>query len=356
MSDRLDLLADLPTLQAGLKAWGQPAFRAKQIRQWIYEKGVTDPAGMSNLPAALRDRLSTDATVGTLAVAAEQTSTDGTIKRLYRLPEGQVVESVLMKYRDGRRTACISSQAGCAMGCVFCATGQMGFARHLSSTEIFEQAARYAAELREEGDRLSNVVLMGMGEPFHNYDAAVEAMRRLMGDLGIGARKITVSTVGLVPAIRRFAEEGLQVGLAISLHEADDEARSKLMPVNRRYPIDELLAACRDYVEATGRRVTFEWALIAGTNDDVGTARRLAKRLKGLHCHVNLIPLNPTGGYAGEATDTEAAGAFVAELESHGIPATLRVRRGIDIDAGCGQLKAKVERQQRVRKGGAQEG
>ena len=352
---RLDLLTDAHTLQATLATWGQPRFRAKQIREWVYDKGVTDPAEMSNLPASLRERLVAEATVGTLAVAAEQTSKDGTIKRLYRLPEGQVVESVLMQYRDGRRTACISSQAGCAMGCVFCATGQMGFARHLSSTEIFEQAARYAAELRQEGERLSNVVLMGMGEPFHNYDAAVEAMRRLMADLGIGARKITVSTVGLVPAIRRFAEEGLQVGLAISLHEVDDAKRSALMPVNRRYPLDELLAACGDYVQATGRRVTFEWALIAGTNDDVGTARRLAQRLKGLHCHVNLIPLNPTGGFEGQATGTEAADAFVAELERHGIPATLRVRRGIDIDAGCGQLKAKVERAERVR-GATQEG
>jgi 23S rRNA (adenine2503-C2)-methyltransferase len=344
----LDLFADEAALRDALKAWGQPAFRAKQIRAWVYDKGVTDPAEMTNLPASLRQRLAEEARAGSLTVAAEQTSTDGTIKRLYRLPEGQVVESVLMKYRDGRRTACISSQAGCAMGCVFCATGQMGFARHLSADEIFEQAARYAAELRAEGERLSNVVLMGMGEPFHNYDAAVAAMRRLMADLGIGARKITVSTVGLVPAIRRFAEEGLQVGLAISLHEVDDDKRSALMPVNRRYDIDELLGACRDYIDATGRRVTFEWALIAGTNDDVGTARRLAQRLKGLHCHVNLIPLNPTGGYGGQATGQAAADAFVAELERHGIPATLRVRRGIDIDAGCGQLKAKVEGSSRV--------
>lgn len=339
----LDLYAlDLPELEAALAAWGQPRFRAKQVRQWLYDKGVTEPSQMSNLPRALRERLEADATVGRLAVAAEQRSTDGTIKRLYRLPEGQVVESVLMKYRDGRRTACISSQAGCAMGCVFCATGQMGFARHLDTGEIFEQAARFAAELRSEGERLSNVVLMGMGEPFHNYEPAVAAMRRLMGDLGIGARRITVSTVGLVPAIRRFAEEGLQVGLAVSLHAASDDERSSLMPVNRRWPLAELMAACRDYVEATGRRVTFEWALIQGTNDDVATARLLAKLLADVHCHVNLIPLNPTGGYAGEATGTEAAGAFVAELEARGIPATLRVRRGIDIDAGCGQLKAKV--------------
>jgi len=343
MSGSIDLYAhDADALASLLRGWGQPAFRAGQIRDWLYAKGVTDPDQMTNLPRALRERLASEATVGRLAVAAEQESADGTVKRLYRLPEGQVVESVLMRYRDGRRTACISSQAGCAMGCVFCATGQMGFARHLDAGEIFEQAARFAAELRAEGDRLSNVVLMGMGEPFHNYDAAVQAMRRLMADLGIGARRITVSTVGLVPAIRRFAAEGLQVGLAVSLHAADDAERSALMPVNRRYPLDELLAACRDYTEASGRRITFEWALIEGTNDDLDTARRLARRLRDVHCHVNLIPLNPTGGYSGRATASPAADAFVAELSARGIPATLRVRRGIDIDAGCGQLKASV--------------
>jgi len=249
-----------------------------------------------------------------------------------------------MRYDDGRRTACISTQAGCAMGCVFCATGQMGFVRNLSATEIFEQAARFASELLASGERLSNVVLMGMGEPFHNYDASLAAIRRLMADLGIGARHITVSTVGLVPAIRRFAAEGLQVKLAISLHEADDAGRGALMPVNRRYPLSELMAACRDYVEASGRRVTFEWALIAGKNDDVATARRLGQLLAGLKCHVNLIPLNPTGGYAGAATGAAAAAAFVDELGRVGIPATLRVRRGIDIDAGCGQLSSRVGR------------
>ena len=329
-------------LEADLTAWGQPRFRAKQVWRWLYERGATDFASMTDLPKDLRERLTTEASLGCLTTAAEQVSADGTVKRLYRLPGGQLVEAVLMHYDDGRRTACISSQAGCAMGCVFCATGQMGFARHLEAHEIFEQAARYAAELTQKGERLSNVVLMGMGEPFHNYDAAVAAIRRLMSDLGIGARRITVSTVGLVPAIRRFAAEGLQVKLAISLHAATDPERSALMPVNRRYPLPDLLAACRDYVDATGRRVTFEWALIAGQNDDVDTARRLGLLLRGLKCHVNLIPLNPTQGYEGRATGSEAADAFVAELARAGIPATLRVRRGIDIDAGCGQLKSKV--------------
>jgi len=330
--------ATLPDLQAFLKDLGQPSFRAKQVHKWLYEKGVVDVDQMTDLPKALRGRLREAATIGALEVRTEQKSKDGTRKRLYALPSGHLVESVLMSYRDGRRTACISSQAGCAMGCVFCATGQMGFGRNLTPGEIFEQAARYAAELQQQGERLSNVVLMGMGEPFHNYDAVMVAIRRLMSDLGIGARRITVSTVGLVPAIRRFAGEGLQVGLAISLHAADDDERSSLMPVNRRWPIAELMAACRDYVDATGRRVTFEWALIAGENDDPDTARRLGRLLKGLPAHVNLIPLNPTRGYGGEATVEERARAFVDALGELGIPATLRVRRGIDIDAGCGQL------------------
>ncbi len=335
--------ATLPELEDLLGRLGQPSFRAKQVQRWLYEKGAVDVDAMTDLPRALRAALHEETTVGNLVLRTEQVSRDGTQKRLYALPSGHLVESVLMRYHDGRRTACISSQAGCAMGCVFCATGQMGFGRNLSQGEIFEQAARYAAELRQEGERLSNVVLMGMGEPFHNYDAVLIAIRRLMSDLGIGARKITVSTVGLVPAIRRFAEEGLQVGLAISLHSADDDERSRLMPVNRRWPIAELLSACRGYIDATGRRITFEWALIAGENDDEGTARRLGHLLRGLSCHVNLIPLNPTRGYAGEATAVDRAQSFVRVLEGMGVPATLRVRRGIDIDAGCGQLTSKVQ-------------
>src|SRR5690606_21607658 len=245
-------------------------------------------------------------------------------------------------YDDDRRTACISTQAGCAMGCVFCATGQMGFSRHLTATEIFEQALYFARILEAQGDRLSNVVLMGMGEPFHNYDNAVKAIRRLMSDLGIGARHITVSTVGLVPAIRKFADEGLQVKLAISLHAATDEERGALLPVNRRWPLNELLAACHNYVKKTGRRITFEWALISGETDTPEQAHALGRLLKGLLCHVNAIPLNPTEGYSGGPSDTAAANQFMDILRQYGVSATIRVRRGIDIDAGCGQLKAKV--------------
>ncbi len=246
---------------------GEPRFRADQVWGWLYDKGAPDLEAMSNLPRPLREKLQAAATLGTLSVETEQIAKDGTVKRLYKLADGQLIESVLMKYDGVRRTACISSQAGCAMGCVFCATGQMGFARHLSSGEIFEQAARYSSDLRLEGERLSNIVLMGMGEPFHNYDAVLHAVRRLMSDLGIGARHITISTVGLVPKIRQFAEEGLQVKLAISLHAATDEERAALLPVNKRYPLADLMAACQYYAEKAQRRISFEWALIAGKND-----------------------------------------------------------------------------------------
>jgi 23S rRNA (adenine2503-C2)-methyltransferase len=222
----------------------------------------------------------------------------------------------------------------------------MGFARHLTEGEIVEQALHVARTLEGEGERLSNVVLMGMGEPFHNYDNTMDAIRKLMDDegLAIGQRHITVSTVGLVPAIRRFADEGLQVRLAISLHAATNEERSALLPINRKWDLQELLDAVRGYIETTGRRVTFEWAAIAGENDTPEQAHALGKLLKGMLAHVNIIPLNPTGGYAGKPADPDRLDRFVRILESYGIPATIRVRRGIDINAGCGQLKAEVTR------------
>lgn len=327
-----------------LATWGEPKFRAQQIWDWLYDKRVKSFDQMRNLPKALRERLEAETVLGQLNVMTEQISRDGTVKRLYQLDDGQLIESVLMLYDDDRRTACISTQAGCAMGCVFCATGQMGFARHLSATEIFEQALRYAQDLEEQGDRLSNIVLMGMGEPFHNYDESLKAIHRLMSDLGIGARHITVSTVGMVPQIKRFADEGIQVKLAISLHAATDEERSALLPVNKRWPLSELLAACREYVDKTSRRITFEWAAIAGQNDTLLEAHKLGELLKGLMCHVNIIPLNLTAAYAGSPSDMQAVTDFIDVLATYGVSATVRVRRGIDIDAGCGQLKSKISK------------
>jgi 23S rRNA (adenine2503-C2)-methyltransferase len=332
-------------LRSLVVSWGFPAYRGKQLHEWLYQQKATTFESMTSLPAALRGKLATETTIGHLEQVAEQYSSDGhTIKRLFKLPDNQLIESVLMEYDDGRRTACISTQAGCAMGCVFCATGQMGFVRHLTTGEIVEQALHFARQLEAEGDRLSNVVLMGMGEPLHNYDNTLAAVRVLNDPAGlnIGQRHITVSTVGLVPQIKQFADEGSEFKLAISLHAATDEERSALLPVNRRYPIREVMDAARYYVDKTGRRITFEWALIRGQNDTAEEAQRLGKLLHGLLCHVNLIPLNPTGGYDGLPSDPTQVQAFQDTLANYGVPSTIRVRRGIDIQAGCGQLKTEV--------------
>jgi len=318
----------------------QPGRQTAKLSKLLYDKGVVDVTGLKGLPAAMRQTMAKMATIGAAwEVLARRESRDGTVKIAYGLSGGLAIESVLMPYGDGRRTACISTQVGCAQGCVFCATGQMGFKRHLSAGEIFEQAARYAAELRQRGERLSQVVLLGMGEPLANYRNTIEAVRRINKLLGIGMRHITISTVGLVPEIRRLADEGLQVTLAISLHAATDAERSALLPVNRRYQIADLLEAVQYYRKRTKRRVTFEWTLIAGENDDEETAQRLGRLLQAVPgSHVNLIPLNPTDGYDGGPTGRRAAARFVSVLSQHGIEATVRVRRGIDIQAGCGQL------------------
>ncbi len=346
--DSVPYLYDLErsALKDLIVSWGYPPYRASQLWQWLYSQQAAGFEAMHTLPADLRGRLAAETVLSHLSVVREQQSTDGeTRKYLMRLPDGQLIETVLMAYESIRRTACISTQAGCAMGCIFCATGQMGFARHLSSGEIVEQALHVARILHGEGERLSNVVLMGMGEPFHNYDQTLAAIHRLTDPdgLGIGQRHITVSTVGLAPAIRRFAQEGLQVRLAISLHAATDEERTSLLPINRRYPIRELLDAVKEYLAVSGRRVTFEWAAIAGENDTEAQAHALGGLLTGLLCHVNIIPLNPTGKYHGQPSEPARLERFTAILASYGIPATIRVRRGIDISAGCGQLKAAIQ-------------
>jgi len=335
---------DLPALTELLQRWGQPAFRARQVWQGLYKNFWQSAEEFHNLPKALREQMAAGLRFQPLQPALKLDSSDGqTRKTLFTLADGRQIEAVLMRY-ERRRTLCISTQAGCAMGCTFCATGQMGFKRHLTSGEIVAQVMYYARLLAAENLNVTNVVLMGMGEPFHNYDNTMAAIDRLNDSEGynFGARRFTISTSGLVPAIQRFTSERRQVNLAVSLHQVEDEARSAVMPVNRRYPIAELLTACRAYAAQTGRRITFEWALIDGVNDSPETAQKLAALLKGILCHVNAIPLNPTTGYQGQPTSREHAAAFQKTLEENGIPCTIRMRRGIDIQAGCGQLAVKA--------------
>lgn len=331
----------LPELTTLLAEWGQPAYRARQVWEWLYKHHAAGFDDMSTLPGALRERLSAEATLSIGEIVLAQNSSDRrTTKVLFRLPDGQFIETVLMKY-EKRRTLCISTQAGCAMGCVFCATGQMGFMRHLTVAEIVGQVTYFARELAAEGEHVTNIVMMGMGEPLHNYDHTLAALDRLTDAAGmnLGARKITISTVGLIPAIRRYADEQRQTPLAVSLHAATDEERSRLLPVNRRWPLADLMDACRYYVEKTGRRMTFEWALIAGENDTEEQAHKLGELLRGMLGHVNLIPLNPTAGYGGKPSSPERVGRFQEVLSGYGVTSTVRVRRGIDIQAGCGQLR-----------------
>lgn len=332
---------DFNELGTMIDGFGEARYRTGQLWEGLYRQLWQRPDKFTNLPHSLRRKIGETFTPFThLQMVQDLQSNDReTIKTSFRLPDGQVIEAVLMCYKR-RRTLCISTQAGCAMGCVFCATGQMGFRRHLSSGEIIEQVLYYARLLAEQGDRVSNIVIMGMGEPFHNYEATMAAIDRLNHPQGFnyGERRFTISTVGLVPAIHRFTSERRQVNLAVSLHAADDELRSSMLPVNHRYPLDELFDACREYVNTTRRRITFEWALIHGVNDTPEQVTMLVKLLRGLICHVNVIPLNPTHQYNGQATTRQRAIEFKNELEQKGIPCTVRLRRGIDIQAGCGQL------------------
>jgi len=344
----------LDELQNLFAAWGEPAYRAKQVWSRLYQKLAASFDEMSELPKALRQRMAAESVIGRLAPVVEQRSSDKqTRKVLFALPDGAQVESVLMGY-ERRRTTCISTQAGCGMGCSFCATGQGGLQRNLTAGEIVEQVLFFAREILVSNlqspipnpySLITNIVFMGMGEPFANYDQFMTAVRRLNDPDGFnfGARRMTVSTVGLAPGIKRFASEDMQVNLAVSLHAATDELRSQLVPINKRYPLSALMPAVHEYIEQTHRRVSFEWALIEGVNDMPEQARALARLVRGMLCHVNLIPLNPTSGYAGAASTRERIAAFRSVLESAGIPNTLRLRRGIDIQAGCGQLRQRVK-------------
>lgn len=357
MAERIALYdlayAELEVLLAG---WGEPRFRAGQLWRWLYKSLAADFAAMGNLPKQLRERLASDTDLQLLTPIAGQDSTTGqTRKVLFRLLDGNAIESVLMSY-DERRTACISTQVGCGIGCIFCATGQGGLARNLSAGEIVAQVIYFARQIQAseieratlrgakadtQAHPVTNIVLMGMGEPLANFAATWKAIETLTDARGynLGARRITLSTVGLVPGIYRLAEEGLPINLAISLHAPDDELRNQLVPVNLRYPLDELMAAIRHYEQETRRRVTFEYALISGVNDSAQHARQLGSLLHGLLCHVNLIPLNPTPGTQLQPSPVEQLRAFRDMLVGAGIPTTMRLGRGISIEAGCGQLR-----------------
>jgi len=329
---------------------GQPAYRARQVWHWIYRRHVLDFADMTNLPSGLRQDLVARAFLPLLRVLDEKKAADGlTDKLLFGLPDGKSVEAVLMRYDGGeksrrRRTVCVSTQVGCPIGCAFCATGRQGFVRNLSSGEILAQVLYFSARgLVSDDGPVTNVVFMGQGEPLLNFPAVWHAIEVLNSSEGfdLGARHITISTAGVVPRIRELAKKGLQVGLAISLHAPTDELRTRLVPLNRRYPLAILMAACREYVAITGRRVTFEYAMIDRINDDLVHARQLAGLLKGLSCHVNLIPLNPTEAETWHPSPHNRVLAFQAELETGQIRSTLRVKRGGDILAACGQLRSR---------------
>ena len=333
---------DLDGAALGALLEGEPAYRARQLRQGLLEG--REIADLTNLPKALRERLAAEpALQPALGLVHQATASDGeTVKWLWELGAGGPrVETVLMHYPD-RTTVCISSQAGCAMGCSFCATGQLGFERNLTSGEIVEQVVRARAAAAATGRRLGNVVFMGMGEPLANVERVFAAVRVLHGDLGISARHLTLSTVGVVPGIHRVAELDLPVNLAVSLHAATDDLRNQLVPLGRRYPLATLVEACAAYVDATRRRLSFEWALIAGTNDTPEQAEALAGLARRLRAHVNLIPLNPTPGYPAVGSSPAAVRAFRDRLVELGVNATVRRNRGTDIDAACGQLRASM--------------
>lgn len=357
----------LPQLTEWFLAQGQPAYRAKQVYRHIYRHLADDFRDMTDLPVTLRESLARSASLKSLRLVTEQISADGlTQKAVFALPDGQTIESVLMLYSgDGkeaitRRTVCVSTQVGCPLNCAFCATGRGGFARNLSAGEIVEQVLYFArecagqqGEVPEAGDKekargpanvITNVIFAGMGEPFLNYDATWEAVQRLNdpAGFGLGARHITISTAGWVPGIERLSKERLQVNLAVSLHAPDDALRNRLMPVNQRYPLASLLAACQRYIENTGRRVSFEYILIDGINAAPEQAHALANLLKGRLCHVNLIPMNPVPESPWQPPPKRTILAFEEILRQAGIATTLRVDRGSDIQAACGQLRGRI--------------
>jgi len=335
-------LFDLARDDLGALLVDEPAYRVDQVWHGLY-RDLLPIEEMTTLPKGLRAQLA-EALPLALGLDVESVADRGTtVKWLWSLAGGAAVETVLMHY-PRRTTVCVSSQAGCAMACGFCATGQAGFERNLTTGEIVEQVVRAGRTARGSGRRLANVVFMGMGEPMANYDRTWEAVERLHDAMGLSARHLTVSTVGIIPGIRRLATERLPVNLAVSLHAANDELRDELVPINRRYPLGDLMDACRAYLDAKGRRVSFEWALIDGTNDRPRDAAELAALARPLGAHVNLIPLNPTPGYPTKGTSAAGVRAFRAALVDRGVNATVRQNRGTAIDAACGQLRATAAR------------
>jgi 23S rRNA (adenine2503-C2)-methyltransferase len=323
---------DLALLHELLAERGQPAYRAGQVWDWT-ARGAAGYDAMTNLPRALRDELSAAVPFSTLTVETERESRDKTVKALFRTADGHPVEAVLMRYRDGRRSLCLSSQSGCPLTCTFCATGQMAFGRNLTASEILDQALHF-----RRIEPVDHAVFMGMGEPMLNLDSVIEAARRLP-DIGITPRRTTISTVGWMPGLKRFVDEVDEpIRLAISLHSADGEQRTKLMPVNERYPLDQVLTECRRYVALRRRRVYIEYVMLAGVNDSPKQARALAELLGRDEFKVNLIPYNPTGMFDGASRERIAA--FKMELDRARVPATVRLTRGRDIEAACGQLAA----------------
>jgi 23S rRNA (adenine2503-C2)-methyltransferase len=325
---------DLALLTEQLAERGEPAYRARQVWEWS-ARGAGGYDEMTNVPARLRAELAERVPFSTLEVEREAQSRDGTVKALFRTADGRPVEAVLMRYRDGRRSICVSSQSGCPLTCTFCATGQMRFGRNLTASEILDQALHF-----RRIEPVDHCVFMGMGEPMLNLDAVLDAARRLP-DIGIRHRRTTLSTVGWLPGLRRFVDEVEEpIRLALSLHAADPVLRSELMPVNDRYPLAEVIAECRRYTALRGRKVFVEYVMLAGVNDRVEHASRLAGLLDAKTFKVNLIPYNPTGAF--EGSSRTAISAFKSVLDRAGLPATVRLTRGRDIDAACGQLAARA--------------
>ena len=330
---------ELDQLEGVLKSLGQPGFRAKQVFGWMH-RGVESFDEMSNLPKTLRENLKERCDLEVLEKRNIQISRkDGTRKYLFALEDGQFIESVLMKYEYGN-TVCISSQAGCRMGCAFCASHEGGLVRNLTPGEMLDQILRIQRDL---GEKINHIVVMGVGEPFDNYENLMAFLRNVHDEAGLNLsyRNITVSTCGILPRMRAFAEEMPQVTLAVSLHAAEDSLRSRMMPINRKYPLKELISACRDYVNMTNKRITFEYILIEGVNDGPEQAEQLARLLKGLLCHVNLIPYNGVYGKAWKGSSRKTGALFRDRLGDKGIPATIRRELGGDIDGACGQLRSR---------------